>query len=132
MLSASHGPILEMRPYCRCVFRFSLQWSISISLLVVHKVGHSYNLMVWWALNYKQVTFREARLGLIFVFFHFILGKYPESWDLMRVLDLRLSDMHYPMRDLADIIARRHGLRIVGDLYDFLCEKGLPFFADIL
>ena len=50
----------------------------------------------------------------------------------MRVLDLRSSDMQYPMRDVADIIARRHGLRTVGDLYDFLCEKGLPFFADIL
>ena len=31
-----------------------------------------------------------------------------------------------------DDIARRHDLRTVGELYDFLCEKGLPSAADIL
>ena len=31
-----------------------------------------------------------------------------------------------------DVLARRHDLRTVGELYDFLSEKWLPFAADIL
>ena len=46
MLSASHRRILEIKPYFKYVIRFSLQWSMGISLLAVHKVSHSYNLMV--------------------------------------------------------------------------------------
>ena len=45
MFSASHRPILEMKPYYRYVILFSLQWSMNISLLAVHKLSHLYNLM---------------------------------------------------------------------------------------
>ena len=31
-----------------------------------------------------------------------------------------------------DDMARRHDLRTVGELYDFLCEKRLPPAADII
>ena len=46
MLSASHRRILEIKPYFKYVIRFSLQWSMGVSLLAVHKVSHLYNLMV--------------------------------------------------------------------------------------
>ena len=31
-----------------------------------------------------------------------------------------------------DALANRHDLRTVGELYDFLCEHGLLYFADDL
>ena len=31
-----------------------------------------------------------------------------------------------------DALTNRHDLRTVGELYDFLCEHGLLYFADLL
>ena len=31
-----------------------------------------------------------------------------------------------------DALTNRHDLRTVGELYDFLCEYGLLYFADLL
>ena len=96
---------------------------MDISLLAVHKVGHSYNLMVWRVLNYKQVIFRVAQLRWTFVFF--ILGQYSEMRHQMSGLD-------YSNEKLVNVLAKRHDLRTVGELYDFLCEHGLPHAADVL
>ena len=65
--------------------------------------------------------------------FVFFIGKYSEKWDLKRRLDLRPSDTNYlEIANLVDVVAKRHDLRTVGELYEFLCEKGLPDFADSL
>ena len=41
--------------------------------------------------------------------------------------------MKYPeSTTIVDIVAMRHDLKTVGELYDFLCERGLPTSADIL
>ena len=31
-----------------------------------------------------------------------------------------------------DALTNRHDLRTVGELYDFLCERGLPNYADAI
>ena len=65
--------------------------------------------------------------------FVFFIGKYSETWDLKRRLDLRPSDTNYlESANLVDVVAKRHDLRTVGELYDFPFEKGLPDFADSL
>ena len=52
---------------------------------------------------------------------------------LHQVLGLRSSDMNYSgSTSFIDDMARRHDLRTVGELYDFLFEKMLPSTADIL
>ena len=51
----------------------------------------------------------------------------------LRDVDLRPSDMEYSeSTTFVDVFAMRHDLRTVGELYDFLCEHGLPYAADFL
>ena len=58
---------------------------------------------------------------------------YSEAWDPTRRLDLRQSDMGYlESTSLMDVLTMRHDLRTVGELYDFLRERGLPHAADSL
>ena len=58
---------------------------------------------------------------------------YSEVWDLMRRLDLGPSDIKYPeSTTIVDIVAMRHDFKTVVELYDFLCERGLPTSTDIL
>ena len=51
----------------------------------------------------------------------------------MMGLGLRPGDMNYKGNtSLVDVFAKRHELRTVGELYDFLCEHGLATSADHL
>ena len=43
-----------------------------------------------------------------------------------------MRGLDYSNEKLVNVLAMQHGLRTVGELYDFLCEKGLPQAADIL
>ena len=48
-------------------------------------------------------------------------------------LDLRLEMMRSREDTFVmDAFTNRHDLRTVGDLFDFLCERGLPHAADII
>ena len=63
----------------------------------------------------------------------FIQEKYDRTLDLMMGLGLRPGDMNYKGNtSLVDVFAKRHELRTVGELYDFLCEHGLATSADHL
>ena len=43
------------------------------------------------------------------------------------------SDMSYPeSTTILDLVAMRNELRTVGELYDLICERGLPHIADYL
>ena len=43
------------------------------------------------------------------------------------------SDMNYPeSTTILDLVAMRHELGTVGELYDLICERGLPHIADYL
>ena len=65
------------------------------------------------------------------MFVFFILVRYPLGE--LRDLDLRPSDMKYSVSTtIVDAFAMRLNLRTVGELYDFLCEHGLPHAADFL
>ncbi|CAH3157776.1 unnamed protein product [Pocillopora meandrina] len=58
---------------------------------------------------------------------------YYKMWDRMKELDLRRSDMKYLERtSLMDFLVMQHDIRTVGELYDCLCEYGLPRLADKL
>ena len=48
-------------------------------------------------------------------------------------VDLRPRDMRYMVStSTLDLVVMQYDLRTVGELYDFLCEQGLPEFADYL
>ena len=67
------------------------------------------------------------------MFFLFILGVYSGISSLKGGMDLRPHHMILLNSfSVVDVIAMRHGLRTVGELYDFLCEHGLNFSADYL
>ena len=67
----------------------------------------------------------------MFVFFNLVA--YYKMWDRMKELDLRRSDMKYLERtSLMDFPVMQHDIRTVGELYDCLCEYGLPRHADKL
>ena len=54
-------------------------------------------------------------------------------WDRIKELDLRQSDMKYLERtSLMDFLVMQHDIKTVGELYDCLCEYGLPHLADKL
>ena len=43
------------------------------------------------------------------------------------------SEMNYPeSTTILDLVAMRYELRMVGELYDFLCERGFSNLADYL
>ena len=48
------------------------------------------------------------------------------------ILDQYSGMQHLTNENLVCDVAEKHGLRRVGDLYDFLCEQGLPSLADVL
>ena len=65
------------------------------------------------------------------MFVFFTLARYYRGE--LRNRDLRPSDMKYlESSTFVDVFAMRHDLRTVGELYDFLCENGLPHAADFL
>ena len=65
------------------------------------------------------------------MFVFFILGRHSRA-ELMEV-DLRPRDMRYMVSTSAlDLVVMQYDLRTVGEQYDFLCEQGLPEFADYL
>ena len=58
---------------------------------------------------------------------------YSKVQSIAEKLDLRLEMMR--SREGAfvmDALTNRHDLRTVGELYDFLCERGLSEFADFI
>ena len=58
---------------------------------------------------------------------------YSKGQRIAKKLDLRLEMMK--SREGAfviDALANRHDLRTVGELYDFLCERGLSHYVDLL
>ena len=67
----------------------------------------------------------------MFVFFNLVA--YYKMWDRIKELDLRQSDMKYLERtSLTDFLVMQHDIKTVGELYDCLCEYGLPHLADKL
>ncbi|CAH3157800.1 unnamed protein product [Pocillopora meandrina] len=61
------------------------------------------------------------------------LSKFLNVWSIAKKLDLRLEMMRSREGTfLMDALTNRHDLRTVGELYDFLCERGLPEFADFI
>lgn len=56
---------------------------------------------------------------------------YYKMWDQTKELDLRQSDMK-KRTSLMDLIVMKHDIKTVGELYDYLCKKGLPCLADKL
>ena len=58
---------------------------------------------------------------------------YSKVWGVAEKLDLRLEMMRSREGTfLMDALTNRHDLRTVGELYDFLCARGLPHVADCL
>ena len=60
----------------------------------------------------------------------FLFSKVP---GVAEELDLTLEMMR--SREGAfvmDALTNRHDLRTVGELYDFLCERRLPYVADVI
>ena len=58
---------------------------------------------------------------------------YSKVQRIAEKLDLRLEMMR--SREGAfviDALANRHDIRTVGELYDFLCERGMSNFADAI
>ena len=43
-----------------------------------------------------------------------------------------MRGLDYSDEKLVNVLAKRHDLKTVGELYDFLCEHGLPHAADVL
>ena len=58
---------------------------------------------------------------------------YSKVQSIADKLDLRLEMMRSREGTFVmDALTNRHDLRTVGELYDFLCERGLPYVADCL
>ena len=58
---------------------------------------------------------------------------YSKVQSIADTLDLRLEMMRRREDTFVmDALTNRHDLRTVGELYDFLCERGLSDFADLL
>ena len=66
----------------------------------------------------------------MFVFFN-LVACYYKMWDQTKELDLRQSDMK-KRTSLMYLIVMKHDIKTVGELYDYLCKKGLPCLADKL
>ena len=65
------------------------------------------------------------------MFVFFILARYRAG--KLGKLDFRLSGMErLESTTFVDVFAMQRDLRTVGELYDFLCEHGLPYAADFL
>ena len=58
---------------------------------------------------------------------------YSKVQGIADTLDLRLEMMRSREGTFVmDALTNRHDLRTVGELYDFLCERKLPYVADYL
>ena len=58
---------------------------------------------------------------------------YSKVQGIAEKLDLRLEMMRSREDTFVmDALTNRHDLRTVGELYDFLCERGLSDFADFI
>ena len=58
---------------------------------------------------------------------------YSKVQSIADTLDLRLEMMRRREGTFVmDALTNRHDLRTVGELYDFLCERGLSHLADLL
>ena len=58
---------------------------------------------------------------------------YSKVQSIAEKLDLRLEMMRSREGTFVmDAFTNRHDLRTVGELYDFLCERGLSDYADNL
>ena len=58
---------------------------------------------------------------------------YSKVQVIAEKLDLRLEMMRSREgTSVMDALTNRHDLRTVGELYDFLCERGLPNYADAI
>ena len=58
---------------------------------------------------------------------------YSKVEGVAEKLDLRLEMMRSQESTFVrDVLTNRHDLRTVGELYDFLCERGLSEFADFI
>ena len=65
------------------------------------------------------------------MFVFFILARYDAG--KLGKLDFRLSGMErLESTTFVDVFAMQRDLRTVGELYDFLCERGLSEFADFI
>ena len=55
---------------------------------------------------------------------------YSKGQRIAKKLDLRLEMMKSREGTFVmDALTNRHDIRTVGELYDFLCERGLPHVA---
>ena len=58
---------------------------------------------------------------------------YSKVWGVAKKLDLRREMMRRLKGTFVmDALTNRHDLRTVGELYDFLCERGLSYYTDNL
>ena len=58
---------------------------------------------------------------------------YSIAWGVAKKLDLRLEMMRSREGTFVmDALTNRHDLRTVGELYDFLCKRGMPDYADAI
>ena len=58
---------------------------------------------------------------------------YSKVEGVAEKLDLRLEMMRSRESTFVrDVLTNRHDLRTAGELYDFLCERGLSEFADFI
>ena len=58
---------------------------------------------------------------------------YSKARSRQWKLDLGLEMMrHRESTSVMDALTNRHDLRTVGELYDFLCERRLPYVTDCL
>ena len=58
---------------------------------------------------------------------------YSKVQSIADTLDLRLEMMRRREGTFVmDALTNRHDLRTVGELYDFLCERGLSNYADFI
>ena len=56
---------------------------------------------------------------------------YSKARDMQWKLGLLIM-RHREITSIVDALTNRHDLRTVGELYDFLCERELPYVANFL
>ena len=56
---------------------------------------------------------------------------YSKARGIQQKLGLEMM-RHREGTSVMDALTNRHDLRTVGELYDFLCERGLPNYADAI